>query len=53
MEGADDPKAIPADDSGVAVGTPGPGTYAISTTVYDGETDDYVLHIEYVKLTRR
>jgi hypothetical protein len=52
MEGAHDPKAIPADDGGVAVGTPGPGTYAISTTVYDGETDDYVLHIEYVKLTR-
>jgi hypothetical protein len=52
IEGAHDPKAIPADDGGVAVGTPGPGTYAISTTVYDGETDDYVLHIEYVKLTR-
>jgi hypothetical protein len=52
MEGADDPDAIPARDGGLAVGTPGPGTYAISTAVYEGETDDYDLEIEYVKLTR-
>jgi hypothetical protein len=52
MEGADNPKAIPARDGGVAVGNPGPGTYAISTAVHDVETYDDELHIEYAKLTR-
>jgi hypothetical protein len=52
MEGASDHDAIPAGDGGVAVGTPGPGRYAISTAVYDTETEDDVLHVEYTKLTR-
>jgi hypothetical protein len=52
VEGAKDPKKIPSRDGGVAVGTPGPGTYAISTAIYDEETDDDVLDIEYAKLAR-
>jgi hypothetical protein len=52
MEGAGNPKAIPARDGGVAVGTPGPGTYAISTAVHDAEFEDDVVHVEYTKLTR-
>ncbi len=45
MEGAADPKKIPTNDTGLAMGTPGPGTYKISTAVDDEEH-------EYVKLTR-
>jgi hypothetical protein len=52
MEGAGDPKKIETNGGGVAVGTPGPGTYALATAVDDGENDDYKLHFEYVKLTR-
>jgi hypothetical protein len=45
MEGADDPKKIPTNDTGLAIGTPGPGTYKIATAVDDEER-------ELVKLTR-
>lgn len=45
MEGADDPEEIPTNDTGLAIGNPGPGGYAISTAV-DGT------HHEYIKLTR-
>lgn len=44
MEGAADPSKIPGDNK-AAVGSPGPGTYAVWTAVDDAEN-------EYVKLTR-
>ena len=52
MEGAGDPKAIRARDGGVAVGTPGPGIYLLSTAFYNAETDDDEIDIECAKLTR-
>ena len=45
MEGADDPSKIHKRDTGLAIGTPGAGTYKISTAVDDADH-------EYVKLTR-
>ena len=45
LEGADDPSQIPKRDTGLAIGTPGPGTYRIATAVDDAEH-------EFVKLTR-
>ncbi len=45
MEGADDPSKIRKNDTGLAIGTPGPGTYQIATAVDDAEH-------ELVKLTR-
>jgi hypothetical protein len=45
MEGADDPSEIPTNDTGLAIGTPGGGTYQIATAV-DGENHGFI------KLTR-
>jgi len=45
MEGADDPSKIPTNGTGLAIGSPGPGTYEIATAVDDEEH-------EFIKLTR-
>jgi hypothetical protein len=45
MEGADDPSMIPTNDTGLAIGKPGAGTYKIATAVDDDEH-------EYITLTR-